>query len=361
MEKWSIELEGMPHFDEAMERVEAWFAGEIIDRAPVKFSLHNVEFSQAPVSGKKWDSLRDCWFDAEYQVDNYIKSIEGKHFIAETFPVFYPNLGPNVYASFYGGELRFGEVTSWFTHFLEDLSDAKVLRLNKQCVYYKKIIELTECALSRCAGKYIVGYTDLHPGVDCVVDWRSPERMCEDLYEDPEGVKAAIGVATADFQSVYDYYDAILKAHRQLSVTWMGIPSFGKMHIPSCDFSALISTEMFINICMPVTRNEVKQMTHNIWHLDGPGCIRHLDEIMSIPEIQAIQWVQGVGDNEPILQWAPLIKRIQDAGKSVVVNLHGHELRGFMDAVSPRGIFLCVGAQTEEEQLTMLKDIEKWR
>lgn len=31
-EWWTIELEGMPHFDMAMKRVYAWFENEIIDR-----------------------------------------------------------------------------------------------------------------------------------------------------------------------------------------------------------------------------------------------------------------------------------------------------------------------------------------
>jgi len=197
--------------------------------------------------------------------------------------------------------------------------------------------------------------------MDCVADWRDPERLCMDFYDDPEGVTAALDAATADFQNVYDQFDSLLKTRQQLSVTWMGIPSFGKMHIPSCDFSNMISPESFAEFCMPVARKEVRPMTHNIWHLDGPGCARHLDNILTIPEIQAVQWVQGAGENEPILQWAPLIKKIQGAGKSVVVNLHYYELRDFIDAVSPRGVFLCVDAETEGQQLTMLQEIEKWR
>ena len=31
--KWHVDLEGMPHFDKAMERVYAWYEQEIIDPA----------------------------------------------------------------------------------------------------------------------------------------------------------------------------------------------------------------------------------------------------------------------------------------------------------------------------------------
>ena len=44
-------------------------------------------------------------------------------FHAETFPVFFPNLGPSVYSAFYAGRLEFAEVTSWYEPVLADLDD----------------------------------------------------------------------------------------------------------------------------------------------------------------------------------------------------------------------------------------------
>jgi len=101
-------------------------------------------------------------------------------------------------------------------------------------------------------------------------------------------------------------------------------------------------------------------MTHNIFHMDGKGVARHLDTILSIPNIHAIQWVQGVGDDLPIMQWLPLIKRIQAAGKSVVVDLNVAELDDFMGAVDPEGILLTLASESEEEEETILKRVSKW-
>lgn len=61
-------------------------------------------------------------------------------------------------------------------------------------------------------------------------------------------------------------------------------------------------------------------MTHNIFHMDGKGVAHHMDAILELPNVQAIQWVQGVADDMPIMQWTPLIQKIQAAGKSVVVD-----------------------------------------
>lgn len=132
-------------------------------------------------------------------------------------------------------------------------------------------------ALERCAGKSLVGYTDLHPGVDCVAAWRDPQQLCIDMLESPDRVKSLIELSIRDFDRVYTHFDTMLKTHGQLSVSWMDIPSFGRMHIPSCDFSALISPRMFEEFCLPVLQREVTSMTHNVFHVDGKGVARHID------------------------------------------------------------------------------------
>ena len=218
---------------------------------------------------------------------------------------------------------------------------------------------MTRMALEKCEGKFMVGYTDLHPGIDCVAAWRDPQQLCIDLLLNPDEVKRLIKSANLHFQEVFDCFDDLLKAHKQLSVTWMGIPSFGKMHIPSCDFSAMISDEQYLEFVHPIIVEEVKQMTHNVFHLDGKGVARHIDHILGIKEVNAIQWVQGMGTDTPIMQWIPLIKKIQAAGKSLVLDIQLTELEDFIAAMDPRGILLCIAAD-ENIQPEIIKRIEKW-
>ena len=100
-------------------------------------------------------------------------------------------------------------------------------------------------------------------------------------------------------------------------------------------------------------------MTHNIFHLDGKGVLRHINKILCIPEINAIQWVQGVGDDLPILQWMPVIRKIQAAGKGVLVDLQLDELEPFIAAMEPDGLFICVPAE-EKDQPDIIKRLERW-
>lgn len=256
--------ETKPDFGRCLERTEAWFAHERLDRPPVRFAEHNAEYSGGPaLTGRTWPDLRARWFDAEFQVDCFLDSIRGKRFCGETFPVFWLNLGPNVYAAFHGAELDYGEVTSWVRRCVHERGDLERLQFSRDNVYFRKIEELTRVGLQKCAGQFMVGYTDLHGSLDCAAAWRAPQQLCLDLADDPGLVHALVNRADEHF--------------------------------------------------LPTLRSEVRHMTHNIFHLDGKGMLRHLDRILAIPEIQAIQWVHGVGDDAPIMQWLPVIKKIQAA------------------------------------------------
>lgn len=355
-----MELQGKPDFEKAMSRIDAWFAHEMIDRPPVRFAEHNADFNAAhTLRGRTWPDLRARWFDAEFQVEFFMESIRGRTFYGETFPVFSPNLGPNVYAAFHGAELDYGEVTSWIQHCVHERADVEGLRFSRHNMYFQKIGELTRVALQQCAGKFMVGYTDLHGSLDCAADWRDPQRLCLDLTDCPKLVHDLVNLANESFLPVFDHYDEVLKARGQMSVTWMGIPSRGKMHIPSCDFTSMVSTEVFDEFYLPTLLAEVRHMTHNVFHVDGKGMLRHLDRVLAIPEIQAIQWVHGVGNDAPIMQWLPVIQRIQGAGKGVIVDLQLAELEPFIAATEPEELYLCISAP-ESMQPDILKRLERW-
>lgn len=348
--------------DLSMKRIYAWYENAIIDRPPVRFIAHNAFLESAKEDISKLSAVekKTWWFDVETQVDLFVKSIEGRKFHGETFPVFFPNLGPDVYAAFYGADLEFGEVTSWSIPLVREWDDVEKLSLDLDNEYFRKLEELTKFALEKSPGQFLVGYTDLHPGLDCVAAWRDPQQLCFDMIDNPDEVRQLSELAIVDFGYIYDRFDNMLKAHNHLSVSWMGIPSFGRMHIPSCDFSTLISPAFFKEFGLPILQREVQTMSHNIFHVDGKGVARHLEAILSVPQVHAVQWVQGVGDDLPIMQWGPFLRDLQARGVPTIVDLNKNELDAFMTEMRPEGLFLWVATDNEEEELEILKRLNRW-
>jgi hypothetical protein len=358
------ELNGMFDYEFSMRRVDAWFHGEVLDRVPVRFSRHNAQYDQAqPKYASRWPTLRDRWMDAEYQVDSFLRSLEGQEFKGESFPVYWPNLGPDLYAAFFGCELEFGEVTSWSQPIIEDLSDESSWRrpvFDPGNPYLQKLKTMTDLALEKCQGVALVGLTSWCPGIDCVAAWLGPENLCMNLMLEPERVKQLLEASMEPFPGVFGEFSGAIRGKGLPTVSWMGIPVDGVSHIAQADFSNMISPTQFKEFCLPYLREEIAGMDRVIFHMDGKGVANHLDYLLAEPGIQAIQWAQGVGDDAPILQWIPLIKRIQSAGKSVVVDLTPAELEPFMAQVRPEGIFLWIAAE-ENDQDAIVRRLLSWR
>jgi hypothetical protein len=357
----SIALSTKPDFPRSLERIEAWFHRAVLDRPPVRFYKHNAQFEGgAPLDRTRWASLEERWLNTDYQIESFEESLLGKTFHAETFPVFVPNLGPNVYSAFYGGQLQFDEVTSWYEPVLTSVDDLSALQNDPfKNHYFKKIEELTRAALARCESRYWVGYTDLHPSLDCVTAWRGIDNLCLEMAEDPEKLSPLVELSVRDFHRIFNHFDAMLKAAGHPSTTWMNIPCAGKFHIPSCDTSSMISPAHFKQFALPPFQREMQGMDRAVYHVDGKGVARHLDVILEQPGVQAIQWVQGMGADWPILQWLPLLKRVLSAGKSVLVDVPVEELDEFMRQMPREGVFLCLGVNEGTEGET-LKRVMRW-
>ena len=139
---WHIELEAKPDFDEAVQRIYAWYEQQVIDRPPVRFSRHNAEYEATDsVWRPAWRGLRDKWLDEEYQVERFMSQVSTTRYLGETFPVFWPNLGPHVFAALYGCPLEFGDVTSWAMPILNDYG--QTVSLDWSHPYLAKLESLT--------------------------------------------------------------------------------------------------------------------------------------------------------------------------------------------------------------------------
>ena len=348
-----------PDFDQCMARVYAWYEQRILDRPPVRFHHHNVEYERQRTVVGPWPNARQRWMDVEFQVQTFVDSLAGARFLGETFPVFWPNVSAVVYNLFLGQAADFDDMTAWTHPWVDDLDHLPPLDVQWNGEYFRTVERLTERALELAEGRFLVGYTDMYAGIDCTAGLRGTERMCLDLLTNPEGLVRLIDRAFDEYPAVYAHFDRTLKARQQLSVTWMNLPSFGTFNVLACDFAVNISRRHFDEFCLPVTRREAELFDHNVYHMDGPGVAKHLDSILTLPNLVAIQWAQGTGKNLPIGQWIPLIQKIQQSGKSVIVDLQADELGEFMRQVDPRGIMLWVSAEPKD-QSEILERVTRW-
>jgi hypothetical protein len=123
----------------------------------------------------------------------------------------------------------------------------------------------------------------------------------------------------------------------------------------------MISPEMFERAVLPSLVAEMRSLDRSIFHLDGPDALRHLDRLLEVPGLHAVQWVYGAG-NGPATRWIDVYRRIQAAGKGVQV-IAGDlaEARAVAEQIRPEGAWFHIGGSySRDDAEAFLQEMERW-
>jgi hypothetical protein len=253
-----------------------------------------------------------------------------------------------LFAALYGIPLEYGPDTSWSVHTLTDWSVYTPLALAGRNEYYRKIVEMTEAVAADGAGKYLAGVTDIHAGLDGLVAMRGPDTLCIDAIERPDFVRRGAMDLFAGFKTFYTELADITCRRQEGTTNWMGIWHPGRSYVTSCDFICMISEEMFEELVVPELEAELEFLDASVFHLDGPGALRHLDRLLQIKKLKGIQWVYGAGQ-PTASHWLPVLKKIQAAGKCFQVSATPEEMPVLLENLAPEGAMYMTGTRTEGE------------
>ena len=80
---------------------------------------------------------------------------------------------------------------------------------------------------------------------------------------------------------------------------------------------------------------------------------------MSVPELQGIQWVQGMADDYQVMQHLVFIKYVQSINRNIIVELAKEDLNEYMEKMSPKNTFFWIATKSNKE-FVIMKKVEKW-
>ncbi len=353
-------FEFKPDYKKTKARMDAFWQREVLDRPVTVFTVPKPLEERVPVPASRHANLATRWTDIQYQVELTLANMANTEYLGDSLPIAFPNLGPEIFSSFYGCPLHFGEDTSWSDPILEEWGQAERITLDWNSWPMKWLHEMTDAFLEAGKEKFITGMTDWHPGGDAIAAFRDPQRLAMDMIENLGAVNKLLARLESDYFQVYDVFYEKLKAAGQPITSWTPLVADGRYYIPSNDFSIMISKAMYDDVFLPGLRRECQFLDRTIYHLDGPGALRHLDSILAIPELDALQWVFGAG-NEGFERWAWVYQKAQAAGKGIQVNCTFDEIDAILQALSPCGMFLSVSdVPNREAGLAMLNRLEDW-
>ncbi|OPZ31545.1 MAG: hypothetical protein BWZ02_00145 [Lentisphaerae bacterium ADurb.BinA184] len=352
-------IEGIPDWERRLARQDAFWQCAVLDRPVVTMSLPKERPDFPWPAAKPWASLRERWWDTGHIAESAKAWASSRTWLGDSLPTACPNLGPEVFSAFFGTELEYGESTSWSVPNLLDWKDADRLQFSTDNPYWKKIIEITDALLEAGRGRFYTGVTDLHPGGDALTAFRDPLNLNLDLIEHPDEVKRLVARVTRVNAQVMDFYFGKLRVAGQAITCWAGIVSTKNWYVPSNDFSCMVSKAMFDEFFLPGIAEECRGLDASIYHLDGPGALRHLDSLLEIPELNAIQWVYGAGHGRAT-DWLDVYRRCQAAGKGIQLFVGLDELDTIIGNLRPEGVWLGVGVENAAQADEVLRRVGRW-
>ena len=85
-------------------------------------------------------------------------------------------------------------------------------------------------------------------------------------------------------------------------------------------------------------------MYFNYSSLDGTQAVRHLDALLEIEPLDAIEWTPQAGiETGGHKRWHEMYRKILSAGKSVqVVNVEPCEVVPLLDGIGNRGVYILI-------------------
>ena len=85
----------------------------------------------------------------------------------------------------------------------------------------------------------------------------------------------------------------------------------------------MMSPDQFSVLAIPSLTNQCKRTDFSLYHLDGPDAIRHVDALMGIEELNALQWTAGAGQPDGGWEgWYEIYDKVRAAGKSLHISIY---------------------------------------
>ena len=343
------------HFDRqrlqaVLENYELWWEGKL-DRALVRgvISGYYPPSHTAKAPRLSQATCHDFSWTAEEVIDAEDAFLSTCEYFADGYPVMdFAAFGPGVLAAMLGSELDNSRGQIWFLPCAEDITKLHV-SYDPENKWAKRIKDLYRAGIDRWNGSVIMTLPDLGGIMDILASLIGAENLMFALVDEPEEVKRVQReIQQAWYEAYRDFSEAL--APQGAITDWNGILSRERGYIPQCDFSYMLGPEMFDEFVMPILREDMKRLKHTIYHLDGIGAKKHLDALLTLPELNAIQWVYGVGQPGPYA-WVDLYQKVLDAGKQIMIIENGLE-NGYGDLRPQLGKspYVCIWATPENAE-----------
>ena len=296
--------------------------------------------------------------DFEPIIDQLLAWAETHEFLADAIPFYYLEFGADHFAALLGADLTFtpGDPAGWAVPCVQDLANADI-HFDRDGKWWKRTVAFAQALRARCDGKLLIASNTLVANLDALSALHGPQNLLMAMVENPDAVHCALAQVDQAHAEVLGALGTLLDYPRFGSITRHGMYARGPVNVPQCDFSCMISPDMFREFVVPYLRHEMRRYDGAEYHLDGPDAIRHLEALCEMEELDVIQWVPGTGNPEK-QDWTPLFDRIDSLGKGQIRGGKPADVLRIWQQYRNRAIFFGLNAKSQTEVEDCLAALE---
>lgn len=315
-----------------------------------------------------WKDMEDKYQNAERIVARYRYFCDTHAFLGESFPNLNIDFGPGSTAAYLGSDIGFKEDTVWFKKCLDGWDGVPKLTFDPENKWFKKHLQLAKDCRALAKDDFYVDMPDLMENIDVLASLRGAQDTLFDLLDEPEKVGQRIQEVTDVYYDYYDrFYDVIKDKDGGNAYTVFQIWGPGRTVKLQCDFSAMMAPEDFRKYIQPSLRTQSENVDHVLYHLDGPAAIKHMDALMEIEGIDALQWTSGdAGPDGTLPDWDVIYDKAIAAGKSIWVKVYSGEFEDWIRNVDrivkkygSHSLFLLFPEMSMEQAVYLLDYADK--
>ena len=316
----------------------------------------------------KWKDMEDKYQNAQRIVDRYRYFCETHAFLGESFPNLNIDFGPGSLAAYLGSDIGFKEDTVWFKKCLDSWDGVPKLQFDPENKWFKKHLQLAKDCRELAGKDFYVDMPDLMENIDVLASLRGAQDVLMDLLDEPEMVGERIKEVTDCYYDYYNrFYDVIKDEEGGNAYTVFQIWGPGRTVKLQCDFSAMMAPDDFRTYIQPSLKAQSEKADHVLYHLDGPAAIKHMDALMEIDGIDALQWTSGdAGPDGTLPDWDVIYDKAIASGKSIWVKVYSGEFEDWIRNVDrivkkygSHSLFLLFPEMSMEQAVYLLDYAEK--
>lgn len=307
--------------------------------------------------GPKYFDIHE-FTNIELAYNRHLEYLKTGSFGGDVIPDMSSYLGPGSLCTFIGAEPIHSEKTIWYK---EGCTDSDCLLKNcsqflkgnsEDFQWYNWSLNATEYYSINSNLEFMPSMPDLQQNLDIVAAVMGADRLFMEMMDEPEKIMELLRILHLVWEKAFmAHWERIVDNDGYSAYTHYNIAGKGKTSVLQSDISCMMSCEMFDEFELPFLKEQCKSLDNVIYHLDGPGALRHLDSILTINKINAIQWVPGAGTpGNAHDSWHYIYDKIVKSGKGLYVFLMPDEIHEFVEKYGDGRILIRTLVDTPDEQ-----------